>query len=59
MLFRSKMGTTEMKKIASIINIALLENNTQKAKEMVKELTDAFPLYKEIRSIYGEDNVNA
>ncbi|MDD4264804.1 MAG: serine hydroxymethyltransferase [Firmicutes bacterium] len=54
-----KMGTTEMKKIASIINIALLENNTQKAKEMVKELTDAFPLYKEIRSIYGEDNVNA
>ena len=46
------MGKAEMKKIASIIDIALVEKDFEKAKSMVQELTEAFPLYKEIRALY-------
>lgn len=53
------MGVNEMEKIASIIDIALIDQDIEKARLMVKELTEAFPLYQEIRSIYGEDKVNA
>lgn len=48
------MGTNEMKKIAAIIDVALLEKNATKAKQMIHELTEAFPLYEDIRSIYRE-----
>ncbi|HOJ46546.1 MAG TPA: serine hydroxymethyltransferase, partial [Bacillota bacterium] len=53
------MGKAEMKKIASIIDIALVEKDFEKAKSMVQELTEAFPLYKEIRALYKGDSVNA
>lgn len=53
------MGKAEMKKIASIIDIALVEKDFEKAKSMVQELTEAFPLYKEICALYKGDSVNA
>ncbi len=53
------MGVKEMKKIAAIIDVALLEKNNSKAKQMVRELTEAFPLYEDIRSIYRGDLENA
>lgn len=53
------MGISEMKKIGAIIDVALLEKNTVKAKQMVHELTEAFPLYEDIRSIHREALGNA
>lgn len=49
------MGVSEMKIVAEIFDIALLEKNVDKARQMVKELTDKFPLYHDIRSLYRED----
>ncbi|KXZ39443.1 glycine hydroxymethyltransferase [Alkalithermobacter thermoalcaliphilus JW-YL-7 = DSM 7308] len=39
------MKEEEMKVIAEIIDEVITNNNTQKARQMVKELTDRFPLY--------------
>lgn len=49
------MGVSEMKIVAEIFDIALLDKNVDKARQMVKELTDKFPLYHDIRSLYRED----
>lgn len=40
------MGEKEMKEIADIFNVILIEQNQDKAKEMVKALTERFPLYQ-------------
>lgn len=53
------MGVEEMKKVAKIIDIALIDKDTEKAQSMVNELTEAFPLYKDIRSMYREALGNA
>lgn len=53
------MGKNEMAKIAEIIDLTLIEKDEAKAKSMIRELTDAFPLYKDIRTMYREALGNA
>ncbi len=53
------MGKKEMAKIAEIINLTLIEKDEAKAKSMIRELTEAFPLYKDIRTMYREALGNA
>ncbi|MBR6755435.1 MAG: serine hydroxymethyltransferase [Peptococcaceae bacterium] len=41
------MKEAEMKEIAAIFDMVLIQKNQEKAKEMVKSLTERFPLYQD------------